>query len=108
MIKPYRDRTEAGRLLAERLGAYAHRPDVMVLALPRGGVPVAYEVAQVLEAPIAAPSMCALFQSEVDEISCGRTPEPFTSVGHWYEDFSQTTDREVRDLLDQSRHDRAA
>jgi len=44
----YRDRTEAGRLLAARLAKYANRSDVIVLALPRGGVPVAFEVAQAL------------------------------------------------------------
>src|SRR6266566_1806418 len=48
----FRDRTQAGQLLAERLQAYAGRDDVVVLALPRGGVPVAYEVAQALRAPL--------------------------------------------------------
>ena len=48
----YQDRTEAGRLLAERLAKYKNRPDVVILALPRGGVPVAYEVAQALNAPL--------------------------------------------------------
>lgn len=48
----FRDRTEAGRVLAEHLASYAGRPDVMILALPRGGVPVAYEVAKVLGAPL--------------------------------------------------------
>jgi predicted phosphoribosyltransferase len=48
----YSDRTEAGRVLAERLGAYADRTDVIVLALPRGGVPVGYEVARALHAPL--------------------------------------------------------
>jgi putative phosphoribosyl transferase len=48
----FSDRTEAGRLLAARLETYAGRPDVIVLALPRGGVPVAYEVARALHAPL--------------------------------------------------------
>ena len=54
LVKPglFRDRREAGRLLAEKLAAYANRPDVLVLALPRGGVPVAYEVARGLGAPL--------------------------------------------------------
>ncbi len=45
-------RTEAGQLLATQLAAYANRPDVLVLALPRGGVPVAFEVARALHAPL--------------------------------------------------------
>src|SRR6266850_4555586 len=50
--KPFSDRREAGRLLAAKLAAYANRPNVIVLALPRGGVPVAYEVARALRAPL--------------------------------------------------------
>ncbi|TMA95384.1 MAG: phosphoribosyltransferase, partial [Deltaproteobacteria bacterium] len=50
--RPFRDRREAGELLAIKLTAYANRPDVLVLALPRGGVPVAYEVARALGAPL--------------------------------------------------------
>jgi len=54
LVKPglIRDRRDAGRLLAEKLAAYANRPDALVLALPRGGVPVAYEVARALGAPL--------------------------------------------------------
>jgi putative phosphoribosyl transferase len=48
----YRDRSDAGRVLATQLTAYANRSDVLVLALPRGGVPVAYEVAKALHAPL--------------------------------------------------------
>lgn len=212
MGKLYRDRFEAGRLLATKLTAYAHRQDVLVLALPRGGVPVAYEVAKALKAPldvfvvrklgvpgheelamgaiatggirvlneevvhmlriphsvinavaaqeqqelerrehlyrddrpppdvsgrtvilvddglatgstmraaiealrrqhpahivvavpVAAPSTCDEFRAEVDDIICAKTPEPFYGVGYWYEDFSQTTDKEVHDLLAQA------
>src|SRR5919198_382735 len=52
MVQRFRDRTEAGQLLAAQLGGYAGRADVLVLALPRGGVPVAYEVARALGAPL--------------------------------------------------------
>lgn len=51
MLK-YRDRIEAGRVLARHLQTYAKRPDTVVLALPRGGVPVGYEVARALHAPL--------------------------------------------------------
>jgi predicted phosphoribosyltransferase len=211
-VPRFRDRTEAGRLLATRLAAYANRPDVIVLALPRGGMPVAYEVARALGAPldvfivrklgvpgyeelamgavatggvrvlndqvvsglripdyvidavaaweqqelarreqlyrgdrpppdvrgrtvilvddglatgatmhaaikalrqqepahivVAVPTAsletCNELRSEVDDIICAITPEPFYAVGLWYEDFSQTTDEEVRELLARS------
>ncbi|HEX8718098.1 MAG TPA: phosphoribosyltransferase family protein [Gemmatimonadaceae bacterium] len=52
MMQPFQDRREAGRLLAMKLREYAFRPDVTVLALPRGGVPVAWEVARALDAPL--------------------------------------------------------
>jgi putative phosphoribosyl transferase len=205
----FRDRTEAGRQLAERLTAYADRPDVLVLALPRGGVPVAYEVARALRAPLdvflvrklgvpgyeelamgavatggvrvlndqivaglripdhvieavaeaeqqelarrervyrgdrpppdvrhrtvilvddglatgatmqaaikalralpparivvavptGSPETCEQLKAQADDVICAITPEPFHAVGLWYEDFTQTTDEEVRDLL---------
>jgi putative phosphoribosyl transferase len=52
MSEQFTDRAKAGRALADRLQAYAGRSDVVVLALPRGGVPVAYEVARALNAPL--------------------------------------------------------
>jgi predicted phosphoribosyltransferase len=50
--QPFRDRTEAGQLLARQLAHYQQQPDVLVLGLPRGGVPIAYQVAQALGAPL--------------------------------------------------------
>jgi predicted phosphoribosyltransferase len=218
LARPYRDRTEAGRQLAGKLARYAGRTDVLVLALPRGGVPVAFEVARALGAPldvflvrklgvpgreelalgaiatggirllndnvvhhlripaevidrveatereelerrareyrgnrpppavrgktviliddglatgasmraalaalrrrrparvvvaipIASPKTCEEFRDEADEVVCARTPEPFRAVGFWYEDFSQTTDAEVRDLLRRASQARSA
>ena len=51
-MNSFLDRREAGRMLAARLSAYAHRSDVIVLALPRGGIPVAYEIARALSLPL--------------------------------------------------------
>jgi predicted phosphoribosyltransferase len=53
----------------------------------------------VVAVPVAAQRMCALFRDEADEVVCVETPEEFGAVGEWYQDFSQTTDWEVRDLL---------
>src|SRR3954468_11515360 len=52
MAARFRDRSDAGRQLAAKLTKYAHRPDMLILALPRGGVPVAFEIAQALDAPL--------------------------------------------------------
>jgi predicted phosphoribosyltransferase len=208
-MRLFHDRADAGRQLAERLGGYAHRTDVLVLGLPRGGVPVASEVAMRLEAPldvflvrklgvpghaelamgalaaggievlneeliadlaisaasvaeiaarerlelyrrdrvfrrgrpmpdvashtviliddglatgatmeaavrairqlspaevvvavpVGARETCARLASLADRLVCLATPEPFDAVGQWYENFSQTTDEEVQQLL---------
>jgi predicted phosphoribosyltransferase len=56
----------------------------------------------VVAVPVAAPDTCEEFRTEVDEIVCAETPEPFLGVGRWYRDFSQTTDEEVHRLLEQA------
>ena len=213
----FRDRRHAGRVLAQVLAGYANRSHMIVLALPRGGVPVAYEVAKALHAPLdvfvvrklgvpgheeyamgaiasggvrvlndevvrrlgipdsavdavtrseqgelerrerlyrtgrplpnlrgrtvilvddglatgstmlaavravraqqpkrivvavptAAAETCAQLRSEADEVVCATTPEPFRAVGTWYDDFSQTSDEEVRELLARAEQDAA-
>jgi putative phosphoribosyl transferase len=57
----------------------------------------------VVAVPVAAPDACEEFQAHVDEVICAFTPEPFHAVGIWYEDFAQTSDAEVRELLERCR-----
>jgi putative phosphoribosyl transferase len=214
----YRDRAEAGQILAKYLLAQESDPNPVVLALPRGGVPVAFEVARALRAeldiflvrklgvpgheelaigaiasggvrvlnqelieelqiseglidrltateqrelerrerlyrenrpplivrdrtailiddglatgasmmaairalrpqspkrivvavPVAAAETCKQFRAEADNVICPATPEPFGAVGAWYHDFSQTSDHEVRKLLEVAARERAS
>jgi predicted phosphoribosyltransferase len=62
----------------------------------------------VVAVPVAALDTCELLRSMADEVICLVTPEPFYAVGLWYHDFSQTTDTEVHDLLQQGGVDRRA
>jgi putative phosphoribosyl transferase len=62
----------------------------------------------VVAVPVAASQTFNQFQSEVDQIVCALTPEPFYAVGLWYDDFSPTTDQEVHDLLERSRLEHSA
>ena len=71
MYVKFKDRIEAGRLLAEKLGAYAGRPDVTVLALPRGGVPVAFEVARSIGAPLDVFTVRKLGVPGYEELAMG-------------------------------------
>jgi len=52
--------------------------------------------------PVAAKETCEALRDEVDDIICARTPEPFWAVGDWYQDFEQTSDEEVQQLLQQA------
>jgi predicted phosphoribosyltransferase len=58
----------------------------------------------VVAVPVASPSTCEDFETVADAIVCAETPEPFHAVGLWYEDFSQTTDEEVYELLHRAAH----
>lgn len=75
----FRDRAEAGRRLSERLTRYAHRADVVVLGLPRGGVPVAFEVALRLQAPLDVLSVRKLGVPGHSELAMGA----ISSGGHY-------------------------
>lgn len=54
----------------------------------------------IVAVPVAAEDTCEEFKAEVDDTVCFTTPNPFVAVGTWYDDFDQTTDREVERLLD--------
>jgi predicted phosphoribosyltransferase len=58
----------------------------------------------VIAVPAAAAETCGALRSEVDEVVCAITPEPFYGVSRWYEDFSQVADEEVRTLLENANH----
>jgi predicted phosphoribosyltransferase len=59
----------------------------------------------VVAVPVSPPETCEAFRSEVEEVICAITPEPFIAVGAWYSDFSQTSDEEVRQLLERASRD---
>jgi predicted phosphoribosyltransferase len=58
----------------------------------------------VVAVPVASRDTCDLVRHAADEVVCSVTPEPFYAVGLWYEDFAQTSDEEVHDLLAQAAH----
>jgi len=62
----------------------------------------------IVAVPVASRDACEEFRQHVDDVICAETPEPFYSVGTWYEDFSQTSDAEVRELLHRASHERVA
>ena len=56
----------------------------------------------IVAVPVASPEACEEFRQHVDEVVCAATPDPFYAVGVWYEDFSQTSDAEVHELLERA------
>src|SRR5256885_4716440 len=112
MQNPYRDRVEAGRVLAQRLQPLAGRPDVLVLALPRGGVPVAFEVAQRLRAPLDVFVVRKLGVPGHEELAMGAIAsggvrildsDLIEQLGIDEEAVEATTAREERELLRRER-----
>jgi putative phosphoribosyl transferase len=89
MISRFTDRTHAGRMLAQQLTAYAGRDDVVVLALPRGGVPVAFEIATALAVPLDV--------TLVRKIGLPQYPE--LAMGAVASDGTYAVNREVIDSL---------
>jgi predicted phosphoribosyltransferase len=103
----FRDRRDAGRQLAARLQAYAGRADLVVLALPRGGVPVAYEVAVALGAPLDVFVVRKLGVPGHEELAMGAVASGGVQVlnervlsyaGIDREELSKVVDRERREI----------
>src|SRR6266545_3473953 len=104
----FRNRTEAGRLLAAKLSAYAQRPDVLVLALPRGGVPVGFEVARALDAPLDVFLVRKVGVPGHEELAMGAVasggvrvtnPEVYRQLGDIDDLFNAVAVREEKELL---------
>ncbi len=93
---PLRDRSEAGRMLATRVKAYVNRPDVVVLALPRGGVPVGAEIALALHAPLAVFMVRKLGVPGHEELAMGAvTSGGRTLINHAITNSLHISDHEV-------------
>lgn len=102
----FEDRHDAGRRLAERLLPYARRPDALVLGLPRGGIPVAYEVAKALDLPLDVFSVRKLGVPGHEELALGA----IGSGGAYYLNIPvirslDITATEIRDVVDRERRE---
>ena len=77
-------------------------------APPRGPLRAERPARIIVAVPVASPETCREFRAHVDEVVCAATPEPFYAVGAWYEDFAQTSDEEVRQLLERAAREHVA
>ena len=107
MTRPFTDRTEAGQVLAESLSRYAGGEDVLVLALPRGGVPVAFEIASALRAPLDVFVVRKLGVPGHEELAMGAiaaggiktlNEDLVRDVGIAHEQVEAVVDRELEEL----------
>src|SRR5213596_1912665 len=105
--KIFRDRSEAGRFLADKLSEYTDRRDVIVLGLPRGGIPVAYEVAQKLHAPLDVFTVRKLGVPGHEELAMGaiasggvrvRNQEVVQSLGIPDDVIDRVAEKELQEL----------
>jgi putative phosphoribosyl transferase len=108
----FRDRTHAGQILAEKLRQYANRDDVLVLGIPRGGVPVAFEVARALHAPLDVFILRKLGVPWHEELAFGALAsggvrileaETVDAFGLTTEEIEEVTKREAAELLRRER-----
>ncbi|OGT60577.1 MAG: phosphoribosyl transferase [Gammaproteobacteria bacterium RIFCSPHIGHO2_12_FULL_45_12] len=95
-MEKYVDREQAGSVLAQALSSYVNRPDLVVLALPRGGVPVAFEVAQALHAPLDVFVVRKLGVPRYDELAMGAIAMDGTCV--FNEDIIQDLSISTEDM----------
>jgi putative phosphoribosyl transferase len=109
----YHDRTEAGQVLARHVAHYAGRVDALVLALPRGGIPVAVQVAAYLNAPLDAFMVRKLRLPEVSECALGAVAsggirvlddEAIQAAGVTPEQIAEVTEREMAELERYQQH----
>src|SRR5438552_3325725 len=95
----FRDRSQAGRHLAAALAPYAGLSTGSTMGAAAATLKAQHPDRLVVAIPVAPAETCASLRNEVDEVVCARAPDPFFAVGNWYDDFSQITDDEVRELL---------
>jgi predicted phosphoribosyltransferase len=79
-MRQFKDRRQAGQLLAKQLANYANNPDILILALPRGGVPVAFEIAKKLNLPLDVYIVRKLGAPEHEELAVGAIASDNTVV----------------------------
>jgi len=114
----FRDRADAGRFLATSLAAWRGRPDLLVLALPRGGVPVGYEIAEALLAPLDVFVVRKLGVPVHEELAMGAVasggtrvlnPEILDALGRYAQDaIEEATERESQEVERRDEHYRGA